>query len=127
MRVSELTKAFAFCTRAQKEIKSFGATRESGQFFIAEIDKTMQNAEEYANIIIRDERERIVSEKPTVYTDDKIERIYEFEDGAVIKYEWQSQPPEEPSEHYNHKFTLITVPAPNPNKFKTGVVKVINY
>jgi hypothetical protein len=87
----------------------------------------MQNAEEYANIIIRDERERIVSEKPTVYTDDKIERIYEFEDGAVIKYEWQSPPPDEPTGRYNHKFTLITLPSPNPNKFNTGVVKVINY
>ena len=89
----------------------------------------MKNAEEYADIVIRDEREKIVSEKPTVYTDDVIERIYEFADGAVLKYEWQSSPSGRTSEieHYNHKFSLINLPSPNPNKFKKGVVKVINY
>jgi hypothetical protein len=89
----------------------------------------MQKSEEYADIIIRDERERIVSEKPTVYTDEKIERIYEFEDGAVIKYEWQNCETGRTSAtpRYNHKFTLVKLPSPNPHKFKTGVVKVINY
>ena len=89
----------------------------------------MKNAEEYADIVIRDEREKIVSEKPTVYTDDVIERIYEFADGAILKYEWQSAPAGRTSktERYNHKFTLINLPSPNPNKFKIGVVKVINY
>lgn len=89
----------------------------------------MQKSEEYADIIIRDERERIVSEKPTVYTDEKIERVYEFEDGAVIKYEWQNCETGRISAtpRYNHKFTLVKLPSPNPNKFKTGVVKVINY
>jgi phage baseplate assembly protein gpV len=89
----------------------------------------MKNAEEYADIIIRDEREKIVSEKPTVYTDDKIERVYEFGDGAVVKYEWQSSPMGRTSAdgRYNHKFSLTKLPSPNPNKFKTGVVKVINY
>jgi phage baseplate assembly protein gpV len=87
----------------------------------------MKNAEEYADIVIRDEREKIVSEKPTVYNADKIERIYEFTDGAIIKYEWQSQPSENAVERYNHKFTLTNAPSPNPNKFKTGVVKVIDY
>jgi hypothetical protein len=89
----------------------------------------MKNAEEYADIIIRDEREKIVSEKPTVYTDDKIERVYEFGDGAIVKYEWQSSPTGRTSaiERYNHKFSLTKLPSPNPNKFKTGVVKVINY
>jgi hypothetical protein len=89
----------------------------------------MKKAEEYADIIIRDKREKIVSEKPTVYTDEKIERVYEFEDGAVVKYEWQNLLPDGISEdeRFNHKFTLITPPSPNPNKFKTGVVKIINY
>lgn len=87
---------------------------------------TIQNAEEYADIIIRDETEKIVSEKPTVYSADKIERIYEFGDGAVVKYEWQSLP-DNTTTHFNHKWTLITPPAANPRKFKIGVVKVINY
>ncbi|MDQ3797956.1 MAG: hypothetical protein M3384_00760 [Acidobacteriota bacterium] len=84
----------------------------------------MKNAEEYADIIIRDEREKIISETPTVYRDDKIERIYEFEDGAVVRYEWQDAPRDEP---YNHKFTLVKPPHPNPRGFQPGVVKVINY
>ncbi|HEX8734844.1 MAG TPA: hypothetical protein VF721_05930 [Pyrinomonadaceae bacterium] len=84
----------------------------------------MKNAEEYADIIIRDERERIVSETPTVYEDDKIERIYQFEDGAVVKYEWQDAPR---AEAFNHRFTLIELPSPNPRQFRKGVVKVINY
>jgi hypothetical protein len=89
----------------------------------------MKNAAEYADIIIRDEIEKIAVETPTVYTEDKIERIYEFTDGAVVKYEWQSSPSGRTSEaeHYNHKFTLTTPPTPNPNKFEIGVVKVINY
>ena len=84
----------------------------------------MKNAAEYADIIIRDERERIVRETPTVYEDDKIERIYEFDDGAIVRYEWQDAPG---AEAFNHRFTLIKPPAPNPHRFQTGVVKVINY
>lgn len=89
----------------------------------------MKSAEEYANIIIRDETAKIVAETPTVYTADKIERIYEFADGAIVKYEWQSSPSGRTSENgdYNHKFTLTVLPTPNPNKFEIGVVKVINY
>ena len=87
----------------------------------------MKKAEQYADIIIYDEIEKIASETPTVYTDDKIERIYEFTDGAVVRYEWQSPPPDESNDRYNHKFTLIKPPSPNPEKFKTGVVKVIDY
>lgn len=89
----------------------------------------MKSAAEYAYIIMRDETDKIASETPTVYTEDKIERIYEFTDGAVIKYEWQSSPAgrTHDDELYNHKFTLTTPPSPNPHKFKTGVVKVINY
>jgi hypothetical protein len=88
---------------------------------------SVQKSEEYAEIIIRDETEKIVSETPTVYMDDKIERVYEFEDGAVVKYEWQSLPPDDATDRFNHKFTLVTPPSPNPRKFKTGVVKIINY
>jgi len=87
---------------------------------------SVQNAEEYADIIIRDETEKIVSETPTVYTADKIERVYEFADGAVVKYEWQSLP-DRTTTHFNHKWTLVTPPIPNPRKFEIGVVKVINY
>lgn len=88
----------------------------------------MKNAEEYAEIIMRDEREKIVSETPTVYTDDQIERVYEFEDGAVVKYEWQSFPVDGSNgEAYNHRFTLNTPPTPNPNNLKAGIIKQINY
>lgn len=89
----------------------------------------MTNAAEYADIIIRDERHKIKNEMPTVYTTDKIERIYEFADGAVVKYEWQSAPDGRTSavERYNHQFSLINLPNPNPNKFKKGIIKVINY
>ena len=90
---------------------------------------TMKNAAEYANIIIRDEREKIFNETPTVYTADKIERVYEFADGAIVKYEWQSAPDGRTSatERYNHQWSLTTLPAPNPQKFKKGIIKVINY
>lgn len=89
----------------------------------------MKNAEDYAYIIIRDETEKIKNEIPTIYTEDKIERIYEFHDGAIVKYEWQSAPTGRTSaeELYNHKFSLINLPNPNPNNFEKGVIKVINY
>lgn len=89
----------------------------------------MKSIESYADIIMRDERDKIVSETPTVYETDCIVRVYEFEDGAVVKYEWQSTPDGRTSEtgKYNHRFTLTTLPAPNPHNFKKGVIKVINY
>ena len=89
----------------------------------------MKNAEEYAEIIMRDEREKIVSETPTVYETDKIERVYEFADGAVVKYEWQNTPDGRTSATgaFNHRFTLVTPPDPNPRKFKKGIIKEINY
>ncbi|MEO6589000.1 MAG: hypothetical protein ABIP06_06705 [Pyrinomonadaceae bacterium] len=87
----------------------------------------MKKAEEYADIILRDEREKIVNETPTVYEPENIERIYEFADGAVVRYEWQDFPPDDSKEKYNHRFTLITPPKPNPHKLKIGVIKVINY
>lgn len=84
----------------------------------------MQNAEEYADIIIRDEREKIVTETPTVYSDEKIERIYAFDDGAIVKYEWQNAPR---AEQFNHRFTLVEPPSSNPSELKRGIIKVINY
>lgn len=89
----------------------------------------MNTAEEYAEIIMRDERKKIVKETPTVYTEDKIERVYEFADGAVVKYEWQSTPDGRTSseERFNHQFSLINLPAPNPKNFRKGIIKVINY
>jgi len=89
----------------------------------------MKNAEEYADIIMRDEREKIVSETPTVYETDRIERLYEFADGALVKYEWQNTPDGRTSADgkFNHRFTLITLPKTNRNGFKKGIIKVINY
>ncbi|MDQ3132140.1 MAG: hypothetical protein M3Q99_15440 [Acidobacteriota bacterium] len=91
--------------------------------------KEFQTAEEYVDIILNDEREKIVSETPTVYSDDVIERIYEFADGAVVKYEWQNSPSGRTSaaELYNHRFTLLETPLQNPKRFKKGIIKVINY
>jgi hypothetical protein len=89
----------------------------------------MKKAEEYADIIMRDEREKIVFETPMVYESDQIVRIYEFADGAVVKYEWQNTPDGRTSANgaFNHRFTLINLPEPNPHKFKKGIIKVINY
>ena len=89
----------------------------------------MKNVEEYAEIIMRDEREKIASETPTIYETHKIERIYEFHDGAIVKYEWQESPSGRTSkaEIFNHRFSLIEPPSPNPRKFQKGIIKVINY
>jgi hypothetical protein len=89
----------------------------------------MRKGEDYANIILRDEREKIVRETPTVFEDDYLERIYEFDDGAVVSYEWQGTPDgrTSPEGKYNHRFTLVNVPSSNPGGLKKGILKVINY
>lgn len=87
----------------------------------------MSKTEEYTDVILNDYRKKIVKETPTIYESDKIERLYEFADGAVVKYEWQSFPAKNSKEIYNHRFTLITPPKPNPGKIKTGVIKTIDY
>lgn len=89
----------------------------------------MKNAEAYADIILRDEREKIARETPTVYETNKIERIYEFHDGAVVKYEWQNTPDgrTSPTGEFNHRFTLTELPSPNPNGFKKGIIKQVDY
>jgi hypothetical protein len=87
----------------------------------------MNNAEAYAESILRDETEQLISEVPTVYETHKIERIYTFKDGAVVKYEWQSEESFSPEDKYNHRFTLIKLPAANPDNLQMGIIKVINY
>ena len=89
----------------------------------------MEKAEDYVDIILQDERDKIVSETPTLYESDKIERLYEFADGTVVKYEWQGTPDGRTSAkgEFNHRFTLITLPNPNPNGFKKGVIRQIDY
>jgi hypothetical protein len=91
--------------------------------------KEIETAEQYADIIMRDERDKIVDEKPIVYESGRIERLYEFADGAVVKYEWRSTPDgrTSPTEEYNHRFTLVALPAPNPRGFKKSVIKQLNY
>ncbi len=91
------------------------------------MSKRNNPADAYAEIILRDEREKIARETPTVYETGRIERVYEFHDGAVVKYEWQSFPPENPKEKYNHRFTLLAAPSPNPHKLKSGIIKTIDY
>ncbi len=89
--------------------------------------KNIQNAEDYAEIILNDERENIASETPTVFTDDKIERVYEFLDGAIVKYEWQSFSKQTATEKYNHRLTLLNPPTGNSSNLKKGIIKIINY
>ena len=98
-----------------------------GLFFIKIYEQEKNPAEEYAEIILRDEREKITKETPTIYETEQIERIYEFHDGAVVRYEWQSFPGHNAAEKYNHRFTLLTAPSPNPHKLKAGIIKTIDY
>ncbi|MGI9054939.1 MAG: hypothetical protein ACR2F2_03965 [Pyrinomonadaceae bacterium] len=91
------------------------------------MSKQKNPAEVYAEIILNDEREKILKETPTVYNSDKIERIYEFHDGAVVSYEWQSFTENNSAEKFNHRFTLTSAPSPNPHKLKSGVIKTIDY
>ncbi len=80
-------------------------------------------AEKYVGIILRDETHEIASETPTIYKNAQIERVYEFNDGAVVKYEWQDIS----LNQFNHRFTLVRPPEPNPEKLSAGTIKTINY
>lgn len=91
------------------------------------MNKKINRTEEYAEIIIEDNGEEIKGEMTTVYEDEKIERLYSFHDGAIVKYEWRSIPSENSSESFNHRFTLIQLPSQNPHNFEAGVIKVINF
>lgn len=86
-----------------------------------------KHTELYVTSIIEDIQTRFVSEKTLKHSDRKIERSYEFEDGAVVRYEWQSGPGEGPDERFNHRFSLTKPPKPNPNKLKKGVIRIIEY
>ncbi len=91
------------------------------------MSRTKNHTSIYVTSIIEDIQTRFVKEETTKFTEDFIEREYTFEDGAVIKYEWQLAPRSGSAGKFNHRFTLITPPKPNPNKLKTGVIKEINY
>lgn len=81
------------------------------------------DAKKYVQIIMQDETERIVRETPVVYESDRIEREYEFEDGAIVKYEWQDSS----LGGFNHRFSLVRPPKPNPGKLSAGVIHTIDY
>lgn len=81
----------------------------------------------YANAIIKDVQNAFVHEETTSFSESKIERVYEFEDGAIVKYEWQSEEGAQNGEPFNHRFTLIKIPSPNPGNLETGIIKVVSY
>lgn len=82
----------------------------------------------YFTSIIEDIQTRFTNEETLKFIEGKqIEREYTFEDGAIIKYEWQNAPRSGSADKFNHRFTLKTLPKPNPHKLKTGVIKIINY
>jgi hypothetical protein len=81
----------------------------------------------YVTSIIEDIQTRFIKEETTKFSEGQIEREYTFEDGAVVKYEWQDAPRAGSGEKFNHKFTLKNPPKPNPHKLKPGVIKEINY
>ena len=89
----------------------------------------MSKADKYADMIIEDDLTHVVSETPAVYTDKEIRRIYEYDDGAVVEYEWQGAMDGKRSspDLFNHRFTLTNPPSQNPDKLKKGVIKTIMY
>ncbi len=91
------------------------------------MNKDQQNAEEYVKIIIEDDLNRIMWEETKTHKDSYIERDYEIDDGAVIKYEWRGFPGNDPAESFNHRFSLIKLPVKNPHGLETGVIKIINF
>jgi hypothetical protein len=81
----------------------------------------------YVTAIIKDIQNQFVREETTSFTDSKIVREYEFEDGAIIKYEWQTAESSRNGEPFNHRFTLIKTPIENEDNLTIGVIKVMNY
>lgn len=90
------------------------------------MSREIRETNEYVNIIISDVFEEIAGDETIVYSNEKIERLYYFHDGAVVRYEWRSFPADN-AESFNHRFTLVTPPSPNPHKFETGVIKTIDF
>ena len=89
--------------------------------------KKSQTTDFYANSIIEDVRSRFAHEETTRFTDKEIERLYEFEDGAVVKYEWRSPEGRSGNSGFNHRFSIVRPPKPNPNKIKVGVIREIGF
>ena len=83
----------------------------------------MENAGIYADQIMLDQLDGIATERPTIYEDDRIERVYAFKDGAIVKYEWRAWD----EDQFNHRFTLVKTPDDNPHRLKQGIIKTINY
>jgi hypothetical protein len=81
----------------------------------------------YVNAIIKDIQNAFVREETLSFSDSKIVREYEFEDEAIIKYEWQSEVQAAKSENFNHRFSLAKLPVPNPDNLEIGILKVISY
>lgn len=79
----------------------------------------------YVNAIIKDIQNQFVREETISFSDTRIVREYEFEDGAIIKYEWQSE--NAGGEDFNHRFTLANLPNPNPENLETGILKTVTY
>ncbi len=91
------------------------------------MSKKISDTDLYVNSIIEDVQTRFVSEETIIYSDTEIERNYEFEDGAIVRYEWRSGPGKAADEKYNHRFTLSSLPKPNPKKIKKGVIRMIGF
>ena len=89
--------------------------------------KNNKHANYYVTSIVQDIQTRFVGEKTTKYSLSQIERIYDFDDGAVVKYEWQDSSVVKSMDEYNHRFSLTKPPKPNPHKLSKGIIKVISF
>ena len=85
----------------------------------------LMSAEKYVEIIMRDEMSMIAAEQTTVYEAARIERLYKFHDGAIMRYEWQDS--SIVGDRFNHRFSLVEPPTPNPAGLERGIVKVIDH
>ncbi|NNE67559.1 MAG: hypothetical protein HKN33_13425 [Pyrinomonadaceae bacterium] len=89
--------------------------------------KNNKHTNYYVTSIIQDIQTRFVAEETTKFSLSQIERTYEFDDGAIVKYEWQDKSVVTDEDSYNHRFTMARPPKPNPHKLKKGVIKIIEY
>lgn len=89
----------------------------------------MNNLSEYAETIMRDDLSLIAAEQTIVYEEDRIERLYKFHDGAIVRYEWQGIGDSRTvsGDVFNHRFSLVEPPSPNPRGFECGLIRTINY
>lgn len=87
----------------------------------------MSKAEKYYEMIVNDDMRHVVSEEAALHTPTEIRRIYEFDDGAVVEYEWRSGDGGRSGDGFNHRFTLVNTPSPNPDKLKKGIIKTIMF